>query len=187
MDDSQKYYWALGEFIETYSRAETVAQIVLWSSGSIPPLIARAIFSGTKVKGCISYIRRIHQALELKIPQEIDDAFNQLTEINNARDNIVHYGSTTTEDGLRKISNSFIAHHKRTLKEFPISPDELNKMRIDLITIMARLLTHFYGRPDETTDKEWSLMLENGKAPFLYKSPLQGSKGQQSHSSAQTQ
>jgi hypothetical protein len=166
-----KYYLALGKFIDAFSRAEAAVQVVLWQIADIENSVAKAIFSGTRTRIAIDYIRRITEAQNQAIPQHIQDAFNHLNTINTTRDNIVHFGASENDDGSILISNRLIAHTEKSLKEFPISHVLLYEMSSDLATITVRLISHFYGRPDDESDEDWAETLQIAHAPFRYKPP----------------
>lgn len=172
MTESEKeYYAALGKFIDYFSRAESVIQVVLWKVSDIEESVAKAIFSGTRTRTAVDFIKRVAETKDITIPQDIVEAFGHLNAINTARDNIVHWGTSESRDGSRIISNSFMAHTERAIKEFHISTSALNDMTSDLAIIIVRLISHYCGRQPEESDSAWNDGLQIARAPFRYKSP----------------
>ena len=128
MDDLYKYHLALGAFIDRFAITEAAIQVTLWNLCKIELPVAQSIFSGTRTRTALEFIRRISEAKDLKLAPELEEAFSHLNAINTTRDKIVHFGSVAGSDGARIISNKFIAHTDRALHEFTVSPELLNQM-----------------------------------------------------------
>jgi hypothetical protein len=59
VEHRQKYWSALGEFMDTFAAVEAAMQIVLWHYARTSIPIARAIFSGVRIKEAIGFVNRI--------------------------------------------------------------------------------------------------------------------------------
>src|SRR5579862_9713778 len=68
----QRYWEALGRFIDLFAGTEAIMQLVLWRYANVPTDTARAIFSGVRLKEAIGYIKRI---IEVSDPdkEKVDD------------------------------------------------------------------------------------------------------------------
>lgn len=168
-ESEQEYFTALGQFIQSFAFAESAVQVALWKIGDIEDKVAKAIFSGTRTRTAVDFIRRVSESKNLVIPPEINAAFVQLNTINTTRDRIVHFGATEKDDGTRVVSNWLKAHTEKSLKEFPISPNDLYEMAHDIAVIVARLVSHYLGRDPDVSDTEWEESMEVANTPFRYK------------------
>ena len=138
-------YWeALGRFVEHFAMAESALFLNLGHHAKVTDDIGKALFSGTRVDGAISFIRRIVQVAppDAETVQELDDVLAQLQAINTVRNHLVHYGTEWSNDPSRErlSSNRMVALTERHLVEHRISSEMLDDMSIDLFKIYTHLM-----------------------------------------------
>src|SRR4051812_19390562 len=90
-----KYFEELGRFIDAFAAVEAMLFQLLAFYAKIDLKMAAAILSGARVDGCISYIRRIlsFNSYGEASNQELEILFPHLKDINDARNDVVHYSS----------------------------------------------------------------------------------------------
>ena len=135
------YWQALGQFIEVYASVESMMFYLLTLYSKVPADIAKALFSGTRLDASIKLIRRI---MAVNDPgevrrEELNVIFAQLTVINDARNDVIHYGSNETIDYGRISSNYTRAHLPENVTVRPMSAVVLEAMRHDLERIHSHL------------------------------------------------
>ena len=143
------YFQALGRFTHTFARAESILTLAFWYYAKVPHKIARAVFSGVRVKDASAAIRRLIQVspVTAEAKAELDDILGQMIAINDARNDILHYGATDIAEGKGAVTNELKALTESHLTSFPISADILNNMTTDLLKIMFHLRLHHSGIP----------------------------------------
>lgn len=174
MDIWDQYYLALGKFVDSFATAEDCIFAALRTTFRLSPKNSRALFSGTRCRTGMDFIRRAYEANSLPLPEILERAFAQLSAINTTRDTIIHYGATMESDGLR-VSNERIAHTPKTLKSFPISPSTLDEMTEDLATITSALLVYCVdqgGKLDPRVDIPLNRQI--AQRSWLYRPAQQG-------------
>src|SRR5208282_2675555 len=124
------YWQALGEFIEMIANVETMTFYLLTLYAAVTPDHAAALFSGTRLLDAMKLIRRIIASAGAanKRHEELELLFAQLTAINAARNDIVHYGSIETVDFGRVTSNWTRAHIPENITVRPMSIEMLRAM-----------------------------------------------------------
>lgn len=139
-----KYEQALGGFIAYFSLAEHDLQALLWRIAGVQTPVAQAIFSGTRVKEGISYVRRIHEARNSPMPTLLDEALVQLGIINEIRNTILHHGASFVNTEELEISNRLFAFNERVLKTHLIKLSTFNDLREDVarICLILRYTLH---------------------------------------------
>lgn len=160
-----KHYLALGKFVSEYSGVELVMFFLLRHTAGLSYEVAAALFSGTRVKGAMDLIGRLHEPNGTVLPPRLKEAFGQLSAINTARDWILHWGvSEDFNTGALSVSN-FKAHAARAEREMPFSAARLDTMTADLKTISAIIANNFIpaGIPERAEHEQAAL------APLLYK------------------
>lgn len=165
------YWQALGSFIESFANIELVMFGLLAVYAKVSNKQTRALFSGTRVDAAIKLIRRliaVEDPGELQ-RKELEIVFAQLSAINEARNDIVHYGSMVTTEG-RMTTNISRAHLAENVTWRPISTDVVNAMTEDLHKIRTHLMLHQkHGGDDETRDR--LLAFDIRSYAWLYKPP----------------
>jgi hypothetical protein len=152
MKHGPAYYDALGHFVSDFSRIETTLQQALWMAAGVEPTVARAIFSGLKVEGCLQFMKRIADAKKWKPDQKrrLEEITQRLGPLNKLRNDILHYGVTldvgTPDSWL--FSNRNFAHIPEKIREFSITPRLLTDASADLSKLFyLTVLLSLYDRP----------------------------------------
>lgn len=157
---SLPYWTALGRFVSIYAQIELVMFRVLCHYSGVSLRIGRATFSGVKTDTSMSHIRRIFEAKHQQNSsryKHLDFLFGQLTHINKARNDILHYGANFEDDDENLfVTNVLKAHIEKGIRSFPISPDILNKMTEDCKSIIISL--HFFhgGKKRKKPRENWN-------------------------------
>lgn len=94
MERGPAYYTALGRFVSDFARVETTLQQTLWMAAGAPVTVARAVFSGLKVEGCLQFIKKIADAKKWKPAQKqrLEEITERLGPLNKLRNDILHHG-----------------------------------------------------------------------------------------------
>lgn len=165
------YWQALGRFVEAFASAETVMFALLSFYAKVPNDAAKALFSGTRVDASVKLIRRL---IAVDDPgeerrQELELTFAQLGAINDARNDIIHYGSWVTTEG-RMTTNFSRAHLPQNVTWRPVSAAVLDAMTDDLHVIVTHLLLHRqYPSVEDTRDR--LLRFQMTPEPWRYTPP----------------
>jgi hypothetical protein len=138
-----EYWKALGRFVEAFASIETVMFALLAFYAKMPNDRAKAVFSGTRVDASVKLIRRL---IAVDDPgeerrRELELVFPQLGAINDARNDIIHYGSWVTNEG-RMSTNVSRAHLPQNVTWRPVSTAVLDAMTEDLHAIATHLVLH---------------------------------------------
>jgi hypothetical protein len=152
--DIEEYYSELGRFIHRFAVVEAALQVTLWHYAKTSPPIARAVFSGARVDGAISFIKRIIQVQDpgQDAKQDLEEIFAQINVINGVRNLIVHFGATFGETEAT-TSNSLLALTPDRIQRAPVSAKILEDMNFDLTTILSRLVgAHTEGKRNRAND-----------------------------------
>lgn len=149
-DDVQLYKEAIGDFLQTYARVESTAFELLQHYAGVSNQVARALFSGTRMKGALEYVKRIAEftGKSGEIQEELRVISQQIGEITKARDLLVHYGTGFTSSGQGIISNMRVAG-ERTLQERPMSREILYDMKRDLEKLILHMAVLIAPHPPE--------------------------------------
>jgi hypothetical protein len=170
-----KYYLSLGKFVDRFASAEDSLFVSLQITMKLDSKVGAAVFSGTRVKGAMAFIKRIHEARGSEVSQRLAAAFAQLSAILALRDDILHYGVRGESDQLR-ITNAIRAHAERSVKDVPVSVEMLDNMSEDLNTINTVLLLYCaeFANPDlleNSKGENLDRLIAISQRPWLYKSP----------------
>lgn len=171
-------YWrALGKFIDEFASIETGMHLLLQQRTRTPLELARAVFSGVRVKDAMDLIRRVAQVrpLEPEIAADQEFIFAQLTLINNIRNDIIHYGASVwMAPGEWLVWNWVTALTDKKLRTFRVSPSLLLDLAHDLRKIHVHLVErHLWrepGLPSPFPKRDLALL----DAAWRYKPPPQG-------------
>jgi len=138
------YFEAVGRFCSEFSILEAVMFNTLAFYAKVPNKMARAVFSGVRVRAAMGYIKRI---IQIEDPGEenkrdLEYVFKQIEAINTLRDDILHQGSVLTDDKGRITSNIVRNFTPERLVERSASTDTLNAATADLTKIGLHLALH---------------------------------------------
>jgi hypothetical protein len=164
------YWHALGKFVHRYALLEAMMHTVLLFEAEVNDPIGQALFSGTRVRDSINFIRRLMAAKGKELSPWLERAFPKVNEITSVRDKILHYGftvegaSATVSDAPRNIPD-------RTTS-FRITVTELDALEHDTLSALACLNMHMienygFNIAEEFRDRERA----QAEDAWLYKFP----------------
>lgn len=182
MNENDRYHLALGRFVEAFATAETSLHVLLWAVSATTVGVSRAIFSGTRARTAIDFIRRIAEAERMPLGDALDDAFTRFSTINTVRDRILHYGSNSS-DGIgaaRLVSNRLTAHSPNSLFELPVSPKMLHEMTEDSMKLAAIFAGTAMSSAADQHPEVWRGFELRAQTPWLYKPVQQVPKSRKS-------
>jgi hypothetical protein len=146
------YTFALGQFVQAWADMEAELYRVLIHYAGLKDAAARAIFSGTRASGMVSYLYSILHNTEISDARANDLEFvlPQISTINTLRDHTVHYslGSviTSDKDGNRIITNkSRVARYGKEFVEV-VGPHTFKEAIDDLHLIYNHLNQHWHQK-----------------------------------------
>jgi hypothetical protein len=165
---------ALGRFIIAFADAEAELHKVLVQYSQVSDPVARALFSGTRAKGMIDFIRSIahNSAMPTDRRDDLEYVFGQLAAINTMRDHLVHHTSDSYsfDDPKKRIVANTRASRYGNAKGYEIGADTINAMTWDLYAISNHLNMHCGRR--EGPFRPWRENPEDQTpTPWAYKSP----------------
>ena len=179
--DQDSLLWELGRFVNQFALTENILFLFLSQLIGLKREETAAILSGQKTDACISSVKRLFEARNLTIPDEISSSLDQLNAINTFRNSILHNGFTWSGS----VSNHVKALPTR-VSAFDIKPSDLASATVDLIGISASLF--IYHAPITSENKDETERLQNLlKKPWLYKSVQPKNTHQQNRSNVQKQ
>jgi hypothetical protein len=136
-----EYLRAVGAFVTYFAIAENYVHKVLWKFAGVTPIIATCIFSGTRIDGAISYLKRIAEATDW--PENKKTLLNyialQLGEITQLRNDLLHFGASGDPEETLIVTNKKFAHIESRIRETKISASILKDVRRDLLMILFLL------------------------------------------------
>lgn len=165
---------ALGRFIIAFADAEAELYKVLIQYSQVTNPVARAIFSGTRAKAMIDFIRSIahNSAIPADRRDDLEHVFSQLAAINTMRDHLVHHVSESYayDNPKKRIVANTRASRYGNAKGFEIGADTINAMTWDLYGISNHLNMHW--GPREGPFRPWRENPEDqAPTPWAYKPP----------------
>jgi len=137
--DEKAYYEALGRFISEFSEAENHIVNMHRLIAGVSLEKARAIFSGLRAEEASKQIKRMLEISDPSSVTEFEWVFKQLTDINEIRNSLVHYGTRFSPEP--KTTNAARATNKN-VKEFPVSLEILAELTADIKKIGAHCFAH---------------------------------------------
>lgn len=154
----QRYYEALGRFVDEFARAETTAYEVLRFHAKLRHGVAAALLSGVRASDTVNRLGRLHRAGAISEQEwkSLNAIFGHFNGIVSMRDMILHHGARSDSKGERYISNALKSITDEEARVVPISTDAINDMRHDLRKIIVHLRLFHLGR-----------VLLRGKHPHL--------------------
>jgi len=143
------YWLALGEFAHIFSRVEMFMHFVLRWHTKTSVDIARAVFSGVRIDAASQFLGRLATNGNITPEEwaELKPVLDQLGLIGKRRNNIFHYGAEAIAEGRGFVTNALMAITEDRIQSFPISPEVLRDMTIDLRKILVHLRIRHVGRP----------------------------------------
>lgn len=102
-----KYYLALGHFIDDFAATEAQVLDVLCYYAKADKQTAKALFSGVRVDQAADFIRRLGQARKINpgpLAEISQNLLPQVKAITDLRNDIIHYGIQLNSSGL-KVDN----------------------------------------------------------------------------------
>jgi hypothetical protein len=100
------YWFHLGKFVHSFSRAEANLLEFLRNHAKAPDEILAVLLSGTRVDTAKDYINKILEVTnQHDVKGRLEKPFAQLKTINTVRNNIVHWGAYIGTGGNLLISN----------------------------------------------------------------------------------
>ncbi|MEA3033982.1 MAG: hypothetical protein QOH86_1998 [Sphingomonadales bacterium] len=168
-----RYRHALGEFIHDFAWLEVCLVHVLCAVAGIKDEIGPVLFSGTRANDLISFIRKCYIAQEREIEIYLDRALTQVSLLNSARNEVVHF----TTFGIEDSEDAVLATNQFRLmpgnvKNRLLTPEVLLAMSKDARVISGMLaIAEAEGKdPGSTGDQIVSEM--NGKQPPWHYRPV---------------
>lgn len=165
------YFNALGRFVDKFAVVESFMAYSLWHYANTKKEIARAVFSGVKVNEAMSLMKRLMDARNIDSAkrEDLEFAFQQLSIITGARNDLLHFGAVDVPSGAILVTNVLRAHLPERVTAFPVSKEILDNMTVDLEKILIHLRQHHMGlRPIKRKAVQEILQL-----PWLYKHEVQ--------------
>ena len=129
---NEKYYLALGRFIQRFAGIEASLQSLLWRYAEVSPEIARSIFSGVRVDQAMSFIKRLHKSREIEMHPMMLNTLDQIGVINTARNLIIHYGAKFDKGEPQFVTNQRLAIRPEDAQWLPISVQAFDALTADI-------------------------------------------------------
>ena len=138
IEKGDQYLRAVGDFVTIFAIVEKSVNEALQHFTGVTPTIAACLFSGTRIDGAMSYLKRIAEATRWSAGKSklLDHIKLQLGEITQLRNDLLHYGTTGETADTLFISNSHLAHIASRIRETKISAKILGIAFTDLWAIM---------------------------------------------------
>lgn len=134
---------ALGKFIHRYSKLEGIVHIALRSATGMSFMAAKVLLGNMRTSDEVSAIKRLSKLRN--DPQNILDplnrAFEQLTNIDKLRDQLVHRG-ISIRDGNLVCDNSITSKRHDLIEYFVITVEDLHKASDDL-DFIGQIILHY--------------------------------------------
>lgn len=139
---------ALGRFMIAWADAESELYRTLVAYSGVTNAVARAIFSGSRAKAMMDFIKSIahntQMAAERKL--DLDHVFPQMTAINTMRDHLAHHASDSysypKDDPFTRVVANRRSSRFGNNTGYELSADTLNAMTWDLYGIANHLNMH---------------------------------------------
>lgn len=173
-EQDDRYEMAMGRLMIAWADAERELYHVLIAYSGVTDAVARALFSGTRMKAMMDFIKSIDFNSPLPIDRSADLAhvFPQIGIINDIRNHLVHYSSSNYsynyKDLARVVANGRSSRYG-SVTGYEISPETIDQITQDLYAIANHLNMH-HGRHRSGPFTPWR---EEDPAdpptPWLYK------------------
>ena len=174
-EEDQSFERALGRFMIAWADAEAELYRVLVYYSQVSDPVARALFSGTRAKGMMDFIKSIahNTALASDRREDLEYVFSQMSTINAMRDHVVHHASDSYsyDDPKKRIVANTRASRYGNAKGYEVGVEAIDTMTWDLYGIANHLNMHW--GPREGNFRPWRENYEDqAPTPWAYK-PLQ--------------
>jgi len=149
--EHQAFLGELGELTLAWADVEAVLFKLLKHYSQVSWPVAKAIFSGTRARAAMAFIRAIAENTDLDVArrQDLEEVFAQIQAINTLRDFVVHNvdGSEQSfEDAdptTRYISDALRSSRSSKTRTYLLGSETLAAMRHDCIECCWRLHLHW--------------------------------------------
>jgi hypothetical protein len=149
--EHQAFLVELGELTLAWSDVETVLFKLLKHYSGVSWAVAQALFSGTRARSAINFIRAIAEntGMELSRVQDLDEIFKQVLAINTLRDFVVHNVNGSEQEfedwdpSKRYITDVLRSSRKSKAKTYFVGSATLAAMRHDCVECCWRLHPHW--------------------------------------------
>lgn len=145
-----RYWRALGKFVDQFSEVEEATHILLWQRTKTSMKIGRAVFSGVRIKEGMNLIKRVGEVCLLPpgIAADQKYIFAQLNIITGLRNDILHYGALNLGSEIMLVTNLRSALTTERLRTKPVSSRILLDAARDLHKIKVHLIErHLWREP----------------------------------------
>jgi hypothetical protein len=165
------YYLSLGQFIDKFSDVEVAVTLTLRRYAGTSEAASKILFERVGLESAVKFISQLVRASaqSADIIADLASAFQQLDYIRIMRNYILHNGARQIAEGTGFVSNSVKAKSEET--RYPVSPDLLDRMRYDLITITFRLNYNHLGRPYPQAATNIALLVDRLNVGWQYVHP----------------
>lgn len=143
---------ALGRFMIAWADVESELYKVLIAYSGVTNAVARAIFSGSRAKAMIDFIRSIAHNTQMTAErkQDLEHVFPHLTAINTMRDHLAHHATDSysypKDDPFIRIVANRRSSRFGNNTGYELSADTINAMTWDLYGISNHLNMHHGSR-----------------------------------------
>lgn len=171
-EQDENYERAFGQLMIAWADAEKEAYHVLIAYAGVTDAVARALFSGTRMKAITDFIKAIDFNAPLPIDRSADLAhvFTQIGLINDIRNHLVHYSSQSysyNDPTHRVVANQRPSRYGN-VTGYEVSPKIIDQITQDLYAIANHLNMHHGPRTGPFTP--WRENdLADPPTPWLYK------------------
>ena len=149
--EHQAFLVELGELTLAWSDIETVLFKLLKHYSGVSWHVAQALFSGTRARNAINFIRAIAENTDMEAPRvmDLEDVFTQILAINSLRDFVVHNVDGSEQEfedwdpGNRYVSDALRSSRKSKAKTYLVGSATLAAMRNDCVECCWRLHPHW--------------------------------------------
>lgn len=149
--EHQAFLVELGELTLAWSDVEQVLFKLLKHYSRVSWPVAQALFSGTRARNAINFIRAIAENTDMEPSrvQDLEEVFTQVLAINSLRDFVVHNvdGSEQEFEDLdpskRYVSDALRSSRKSKSKTYLVGSATLAAMRHDCVECCWRLHPHW--------------------------------------------
>ncbi|MFO1162565.1 MAG: hypothetical protein U1E60_27265 [Reyranellaceae bacterium] len=138
------YWMALGEFVDSFARLETVLKHFLIRMLSLNDEVGRVVTAGLRADTLAAYILRVNELTPLSATDSkfVEEAIKHFSAINTVRNSILHSGVSDIHEEQYRITNMLTARTPRHEREFFVTPEKIQGMSDDLVRLLAYFGLH---------------------------------------------
>ena len=149
--EHQAFLAELGELTLAWSNVETVLFKLLKHYSGVSWPVAQAIFSGTRARSAVNFLRAIAENTDMEPSraQDLEEVFSQVLAINSLRDFVVHNVDGSEQEfedwdpTKRYVSDALRSSRKKRAKTYLVGSATLAAMREDCLECCWRLHPHW--------------------------------------------